>query len=57
MAPGSSVVPKRQWAKLKHRRFILNIRKHFFTVRVTEHWNQLSRDVVEWSSLEILKSV
>lgn len=24
--------------KLIHRRFLLNIRKHVFTVRVTEHW-------------------
>ncbi|KAK4814469.1 LOW QUALITY PROTEIN: hypothetical protein QYF61_018987 [Mycteria americana] len=42
--------------KLKHRRFHLNIRKHFFTVRVTEHWHRLPREVVEPPSLEILKS-
>ncbi|KAK4832384.1 hypothetical protein QYF61_022239 [Mycteria americana] len=38
---------------LKHRRFHLNIRKHFFTVKVTEHG--LPRDVVESYSMEILK--
>ncbi|KAK4831658.1 hypothetical protein QYF61_018625 [Mycteria americana] len=39
--------------KLKHRRFHLNIRKHFFTVRVTKHWHRLPREVV---SLETVKS-
>ncbi|KAK4833028.1 hypothetical protein QYF61_027410 [Mycteria americana] len=42
--------------KLKHRRFPLNIRKHFVTVRVTEHQHRLPRKVVESPSLEILKS-
>ena len=37
---------KRQWHKPKHRRFPLNIRKHFFTVRVKEHWHRLPREVV-----------
>jgi len=30
--------------------------KSFFTVRVTEHWNRLSREVGESRSLEILKT-
>ncbi|KAK4810883.1 hypothetical protein QYF61_013291 [Mycteria americana] len=29
--------------KVKHRRFHLNIRKHFFTVEVTEHWAQVAQ--------------
>ena len=40
----------------RHRRVLLNIRKHFFTGRVTEHWHRLPREVAETSSLEILKS-
>jgi len=38
--------------KLKHRKFQLNMKKHFFTLRVTEHWNRLPRDVVDSPSLE-----
>ncbi|KAK4826985.1 hypothetical protein QYF61_013085 [Mycteria americana] len=43
--------------KLKHRRFPLNITKHFFTVGVTEHWYRLFRAVVESPSLEIFQSL
>jgi len=42
--------------QLKHRRFHLNIRKHFFTVRMTKHWHRLFGDVVEFPSVEIFHS-
>jgi len=43
--------------KLKHRRFSLNIRKHFSTVRETEHWpGRLPWEVMESPSLEIFES-
>ncbi|GAB0186325.1 mitochondrial enolase superfamily member 1 [Grus japonensis] len=42
--------------KLEHRKFHLNMRENFFTLRVTEHWNRLPRELVESPSLEILKT-
>ncbi|KFO86831.1 hypothetical protein N320_10368, partial [Buceros rhinoceros silvestris] len=41
--------------KLELRNFHLNIRKNFFTLRVTEHWNRLPREVLKSPSLDILK--
>jgi len=42
--------------KLKHRTFCLNMRKNFFPLRVTEHWNRLPRGFMESPSLEIFKT-
>ncbi|RMC17332.1 hypothetical protein DUI87_05913 [Hirundo rustica rustica] len=38
---------------LMHRKFHLNMRKNFFTVQVTEHWDRLPRDTVESPSLGV----
>jgi len=34
----------------------MNVRKKFFALRVTEHWNRLPRAVVDSPSLEIFKT-
>jgi len=37
-------------------RFPLNIRKHFYTVSMTEHWYRLPREIVESLFSETLKN-
>jgi len=41
---------------VKHRKFQLNIRKNFFPLRVTAHWNRLPREAVVSPSAEIFKT-
>jgi len=47
---------RRNGHKMKHRRYPLTTRKHFFAVRVTEHLHRLPREVVESPWVEILGS-
>lgn len=42
--------------KLEPRRFHINRRKKFFTVRITEHWNRLPREVAGSPCLETFKT-
>ena len=42
--------------KLQHKKFLLSIRKTFFTLRVTEHWHRLPREAVGFPSLETFKT-
>jgi len=46
------------WHKLKQRKFQMNVRKNFFTLRLRQPgaWNRLPREVVDSPSLEILKN-
>lgn len=54
-----SVVPSnstRNRHKLEQRKFYLSMEMNIFTLRLTEHWNRLLREVVESPSLEIFKT-
>lgn len=41
---------------LEHKKFHTNARKSFFTVRVSELWNRLPTEVVDYPSLVVLKT-
>jgi len=60
MRPDSSVMhgdrTRGKSHKLKHRKFCTNVYKNFFTVRVTEPWSRLPREVVQFPSLEMFKT-
>lgn len=47
---------KGQWAQTETRRFFLNTRKYFFSVRVTKDYHRLSGEIVESPSSDIFKS-
>ena len=42
--------------KLHHGKFQLNMRRNFFTLRVTEPWHRLPREAVGSPSLETFKT-
>ncbi|KAJ7420606.1 hypothetical protein WISP_47651 [Willisornis vidua] len=42
--------------KLEHKKFDLNMRKDFFTLRVAELWNRLPKEVMKSPSLEASKT-
>lgn len=58
MGPDFSVVPsnrRRDYHELKDRKLHLNMSKTFFTLKLTEPWNKLFRQVTESSSMDIFK--
>ena len=44
------------WHRLQDRQLHLNMRKDFFTLRVTEHWKRLPREAVESPSLDTFET-
>lgn len=42
--------------KLQQEKFILDMRRNFFSKRAVKHWNRILREAVDLPSLEMLKS-
>jgi len=42
--------------KLEHRKSCTNMQRNFFTVKVTENWNRLHREVLDSPFLELYKT-
>jgi len=47
---------RRNGSKLKEGRFIRDIEKKFFTMRLVKHWPRLPREAVAAPSLEVFKA-
>ena len=57
LSRGAQGQDKRQWAQTETQEVLFEHQETlFFTVRVTEHWHKLPREVAESPSLEIFKS-
>jgi len=39
--------------KLEHNKFCISMQRNFFIVRMMEHWNRLTRETMDFPSLEI----
>ena len=55
LLPGISYSTRENGFKLQQGRLRLDIRKHFFSVRMIMQWNSLPREVVELPSMEVLQ--
>ena len=53
---GLIVIGWGEWFSTKTRRFMLDIRRMFFTQRVVMLWKRLPRDVVDAPSLDAFKA-
>lgn len=42
--------------QLKHRRYYLNVQKQFFTVKMIEHRNRISRDAVQSPFVDAIRT-
>jgi len=49
-------MPSYSWPELEKRKFHLNMRKYFFTLRVTEYWKRQPKQTEESPSVQIFKT-